>query len=38
MNYPIDALYAYEWLLCYLWVESKLKFDRELATGKVIVQ
>ena len=32
----VDALAAYEWLFCYLWVESKRKLDSELATGKVI--
>ena len=33
----IDALSAYEWLLCYLWVESKQKLERERASGKVHV-
>ena len=30
-----DALEAYEWLLCYIWLESRKKLDRELASGKV---
>jgi len=29
------ALAAYEWLLCYLWVESQKKLEKELAAGKV---
>lgn len=30
-----DALQAYEWAFCYLWVESQRKLTSELASGKV---
>ena len=33
--FPSDALSAYEWLFCFLWIESKKKLDKELALGKV---
>ena len=32
-----DILPVYEWLFCYLWVESRKKFDHELHAGKVCI-
>ncbi len=31
----VDILPVYEWLFCYLWVESRKKFDSELHAGRV---
>ena len=30
-----DAVEGYDWLLCYLWMQTKHKVDRELSSGKV---